>query len=325
MSTNNGGSVLACMPEAVDADTILEDLLPCPRSGDGVHKWLFYVGCWLREAGLTLAEAESLEADIEERMTRDQNPEARNKNPGEIVSAIRAAYGGRTSTTPRWSPPNPTEIARVEKDGPTLLEVIDRSEPTNLLQSQTDDYIDALFPGNPLLCVGTASDSFRTAPRETLRGALHLYSLIVPSPMTALRGLTKAGKRSAHCENNTGPRKYMGIEFDNGSLNQQAARLWHLARFMPLVLIVFSGSKSLHGWFVCAGRTEEKLEQFFNYACALGCDTATWGRSQFVRMPDGTRHGAGGKACEALKGAGLRCLAPRRQHVLFWNPKLIQT
>jgi hypothetical protein len=43
-----------------------------------------------------------------------------------------------------------------------------------------------------------------------------------------------------------------------------------------------------------------------NYAVSLGADSATWTRSQFVRMPDGMREG----------GA--------RQMVYFFNPEVLK-
>ena len=321
MSTNSGGSVLACMPEAVDADTILEDLLSCPSSGEGVHKWLFYVGCWLKEAGLTRAEAEALEAEIEEKMTRGQNPKAQNQNPGEIVSAIRAAYGERTSTTPRWCSPNPIEMARVEKDGPTLLELKDDLSPERI-SFDAEGYIDVLFPGDPWLCVGKTDSRFETRLRNEWRWHLHRTSLIVPSPMRALKGRTKAGHMSYHSEDNTGPGHYLVVEFDSGTLDSMPARLWHLNSYRELVMVVYSGGKSLHGWFDFRGEPEERVEKFFNVAAKLGCDTKTFGRSQFVRMPGGKR--ADGKTSDALKLAGIENVPSGLQAVVYWNPKVIR-
>jgi hypothetical protein len=68
-----------------------------------------------------------------------------------------------------------------------------------------------------------------------------------------------------------------------------AVVLFHLAAFLPLVLVVSSGGKSLHGWFYCPDRTEAELLDFMRYAIRLGADWRLWLRSQFVRMPDGTR------------------------------------
>ena len=74
----------------------------------------------------------------------------------------------------------------------------------------------------------------------------------------------------------------------------------------PLALAVYSGGKSLHGWFYCAGIAEEKISRFFSYAVSLGADPANWNRSQFARMPDGLRDNG------------------RRQTVYFFNPRVVK-
>ena len=188
--------------------------------------------------------------------------------------------------------------------------------------SLTEEIIDTLFPGNPRLCIGEADNRFFTGRRETWRGCLHRQSLIVPSPMSAQRGRTQQGKLSFHSLENTGPRRFIIIEFVRGSLDQQSALLWHLAGYAPLALVVFSGSKSLHGWFFCDGQPEDKLKRFFDYAHSLGADSRMWTRSQFARMPDGTR--SDGKSSDALSAAGIKGVPAGRQAVLYFNPKVIR-
>ena len=47
-----------------------------------------------------------------------------------------------------------------------------------------------------------------------------------------------------------------------------AALLLHLAEKAPLALAVYSGGKSLHGWFYCAGIAEETgLDGFSTMPC----------------------------------------------------------
>lgn len=138
------------------------------------------------------------------------------------------------------------------------------------------------------------------------RGKFSALQLIVPSPMTSVYGTTKEGKKSQHALSNTWPRRFLVIEQDAGTQNEQASVLAYLASRAPLVLAVFSGSKSIHSWFYCAGQTEERLRSFMNYAVSLGADSATWTCSQFVRMPDGSREG----------GA--------RQAVYFFNPGVMK-
>jgi hypothetical protein len=130
--------------------------------------------------------------------------------------------------------------------------------------------------------------------------------LIVPSPMTARIGLTQDGKESAHALEITGARRFLVIEQDSGTVDVQAAVLLHLADWAPLALAVHSGSKSIHGWFYCAGQPEEKLQSFMRYAVSLGADSATWTRSQFVRMPGGARDNG------------------KRQTIFFFNPGVLR-
>jgi hypothetical protein len=85
-----------------------------------------------------------------------------------------------------------------------------------------------------------------------------------------------------------------------------AALLLHLAEMAPLALAVYSGGKSLHGWFFCSGVAEESVSRFCRYAGALGADRATWVRSQFARMPDGLRDNG------------------KRQSVYFFNPGVLK-
>jgi hypothetical protein len=295
--------------------TAAQLLRPCPASGEGVHTWIFYAACRLITAGLSVEEAER---EIEALMTRLPDP------PSEIMDALRSARGDRSRSTPRWTQVNPVAIAEIVKNGPTLLELVSRSpEPIQFVpQSRTELIIDTFFPGNPWLCVGEASNRFYTARREEWRGRLDKQSLIVPSPMCAQKGCTKEGKLSCHSADNTGPRRFLITEFDSGALDQQAGLLWHLARFAPLALVVFSGSRSLHGWFFCQDQPENKLTRFFDYAHSLGACQGMWQPSQFARMPDGTRHD--GKTSDALKIAGIQNVPSGRQTVLYFNPGVIR-
>jgi hypothetical protein len=196
---------------------------------------------------------------------------------------------------------------------------LDSNEPN------TDEIIDVLFPGNSLLCCGWAHHRSETRPRPQWY-KLQDLQFIVPSPMTARQGLTREEKLSAHALSNTGPRRFLIVEFDFDPSNSNeearllerfaiegrdvrdlcAALLLHLAEKAPLALAVHSGQKSLHGWFHCAGVPEEKVSRFFSYAVSLGADRANWTRSQFARMPDGLRENG------------------RRQTVYFFNPEVVK-
>jgi hypothetical protein len=138
--------------------------------------------------------------------------------------------------------------------------------------------------------------------------------------------MTQQGKLSAHALSNTGPRRFLIVEFDFDASNSDeearllerlaadgrdvrdlcAALLLHLAEKAPLALAVHSGGKSLHGWFYCAGVPEQTVCRTFRYAVSLGADSANWTPSQFARMPDGLRENG------------------RRQTVYFFNPEVVK-
>ena len=226
----------------------------------------------------------------------------------------------------RWPERNYESIRRVAAAGAGLVDLWEASPirlETN--DTRTEEIIDELFPVDALLCSGWTRHRFDTRPKSRWY-RLDDLQFIVPSPMVAKQGVTKNGDVSAHALSNTGPRRFLVIEFDfDGNRSRAEANLLaqfnadrrdvsdlcaslllHLAQKAPLALAVHSGGKSLHGWFYCAGRAEESLRRFMNYAASLGGDAATWTRSQFVRMPDGLRDNG------------------KRQAVFFFNPRVVK-
>jgi hypothetical protein len=187
-------------------------------------------------------------------------------------------------------PPPKWPLLKLIADTGRGLAALWESSPMGMSDHRrTEEFLDLLFPGNPLLCLGSSSDVFSTRPREQWRGRSETMQFIVPSPMSKVSGKTKDGRDSQHCLDNTGPRRYIVVEFDDGSSDLQAATLLHLSHFAPLVMAVHSGGKSVHGWFYCADWEQDRISRFFRYACSVGADEHLWVRSQFVRVPDGTR------------------------------------
>lgn len=290
-----------CLPQ------FLQDLLATPpRAGQGIHNWLFRVARQLHAhlpAGEIIRLLETKVANC-----------GRHVPHSEIVSAVQNSLscawsrpGHQQSASYRKWPSANKELRQAIINGGVGLVGLWEASPFRLEsnESQSEEIIDVLFPGNPLLCCGKSNSDFDTKEREAWRGQLAELSLIVPSQMSSMTGLTKAGKPSKHTLSNTGPRRFLVIEFDSGDFDEHATLLLHLARFGPLVLAVHSGNKSLHGWFYVQGRAHEKVWRFMQYAVALGADPATWTKSQFVRMPEGTRDNG------------------NRQVVYFFHPQLL--
>jgi hypothetical protein len=270
----------------------LDELLAAPpRAGEGVHRWLFRVARQLH-AHLPALEIIAL-------------LESRVRNCGRTVSRQEIEKAVRDSLSCAWQPAGCAEAARaapkwpalneeqrgaIVRDGGGLADLWELSCPRiENSDNHSEWIIDRLFPGRPLLCCGKSNSDFDTKPREDWRGTLAGMELIVPSPMSAIEGVTKDGKPSKHTLSNTGPRRFLICEFDTGIPDEHAALLLHLGTFAPLVCAVHSGGKSLHGWFLVADQPEDKVTRFFRYAVSMGADSRMWTKSQFCRMPDGTR------------------------------------
>lgn len=276
---------------------VLDLLAACPAAGAGVHNWLFRCARVLHPFHADKAELAALlegaaagcgreipACEIAAAVANSESCAWKPRGTNAPVSASRSVS--------RWPSRNEEQIAAIAAalDAFRLTDLWEASPVRFGDEPATETLVDALFPGNPLLCCGhKVNDHYGTGTREEWRGKLANLQFIVPSPMTAEEGLTQTGRLSTRTLENTGPRRFLVIEFDRGPIDLHAAVLWHLARLAPLVMAVHSGGKSLHGWFACAGANDDTLMRFMRYAVSLGADPATWTRCQFVRMPDGLR------------------------------------
>ena len=166
---------------------------------------------------------------------------------------------------------------------------------------------------NPWICYGS-KDYFFTRRLGEMRSRAHVFEQIVPSPMRDQYGQTVDGHPSQHSLDGTGPRLFLVTEFDfvpvnnkreptiwaplikrcqdkgRSVLDMNAALAAHLRELAPLWMVVYSGGKSLQSWFPCKDTDDCTLREWYaGEALALGACRSTWCRSQFVRMPDGTR------------------------------------
>lgn len=281
-----------------------------PQAGSGLNEWLAKGARMTSD--LSPDTAFDLLAEVIE--TRGGKHDAR--AIWRAINKIRGTdYQG--TSTPKWPDP---DLAAIEKltleTGRSALAALE-SRSSEQVDETTEQIIRRLFPGDPLLSVGFKTSTTVYSLSEIGKN-LHKLPLIVPSPMLARFGLTQEGKQSGRCLDNTGPRRFLITEFDfkrvkpdgitptkwvplidlwesRGITAQEAAAaiILHLVAIpAPLVMVVYSGNVSLHGWWLTAGVSEEegsRLKKFMRYAAWLGADTQTYTRSQFVRMPNAAR------------------------------------
>jgi hypothetical protein len=218
----------------------------------------------------------------------------------EILSAIQTAYEVTPSTgtarTRPWPVPNRAlqgECRRLSKArGWTLQKLREASafEVDYMAKVEPLYFLKELMgSANRLVCLGVGVCKFETAPMVEFGDRLRLYEFVVPNAMSALEGKRKSdGELSAHTLDNTGPRQNIVVEFDDGATpDEQAARHIWLSEYRKLRMVVFSGSKSLHGWYQAKDEADDR--KFMEEAVRLGGDPKTWLKSQFVRLPNGQR------------------------------------
>jgi len=283
----------------------------CPSPGQGVNPWIFSTALSLTSYFEDDDIIEILEAFV--------SCDGRER---EILRAVVRAReiangeeGGGSLLRALWPVVDYTMVHKTVIDCPVRLKDLGRLSPVNVERERpmTEEILETLFPGNPLLCFGRTPYSFSTRPREYWRGSRESdFQFIVPNPMIKETGVGKDGKESKRCLANTGPRRFLVTEFDISEKSEEwgpyvrdwkakgisvpdanVALILELARRglprLPLALAVYSGGKSIHGWFPCEGITDEQLRPFMDRAVRLGADRATWTKCQLVRMPDGTR------------------------------------
>jgi hypothetical protein len=313
-----------------------EHLASPPTAGNGVHTWLFTTARQLH-AHMGMVEMERLLVEkvqacgrhvpIREIREAIKNSAACAWTPGEMSYA-------QCGKPRQKDEPSIGDIDLIVRRGWGLVDLWESSkvrfDEEQILH--TEYYVDNIFPGDPLLCCGKSRFDFHTRPRESWRGQLSLLQFIVPNPMKSVFGLTKDGRQSEHTLSAIGERTWQVLEFDfakfapNGVTptlwkplidswealaitiaDACAALLLELATYAPLIMVVSSGSKSLHGWFRIKGSTPAKLQAFNHGALRLGaCSSTINNPSQFVRMPDGLRDNG------------------KRQLVWYFNPELLQ-
>lgn len=260
---------------------------PFPHDGINLHVISCARKCQL--AGISAGEAEM-------KIMAFQGTTRRPLKTSEVKRAVERAYQTSLPDSPnfqkrekaKWVPAQTRQSAY--RSVPKGLAAVDlwEASPDRIDEGMTQSIIlDWLFPDKEaLVCVGKSTYEFHTARLNQFKD-LTQCQFIVPCYMEKKHGLTQDGKPSMHCLDNCGPRRFCVCDFDEPASKDHAAILWQLRKTFDLVMVVTSGSKSLHGWFWIEPDEEE---DFWKAAVPVGADPALMrNRSSFVRLPYGTR------------------------------------
>jgi hypothetical protein len=262
-----------------------ERLKTIPSPG-GTHRWLAHIASGLNR---TLS-AEKCAAFL--RRCCDAFVHHRPVPDSEIEGAIQLAYGSHAKVQHNfgrrpveWPEPDLSIITKV------LSDVTPRFDPVLDTGLKAHDVLSKLFLPGELVCSGRVAEQAIVRPLEETLHDAQWSQFIVLNPMRQRTGVNNQGKPSARCQNNTAMRRYLVAEFDSPNLSkeQQAQLITKLSTFAPLVMVVDSGGKSLHGWFQVDRYNAKDQVRFFCLACLLGADPTRWDICGWLRMPGGMR------------------------------------
>lgn len=168
--------------------------------------------------------------------------------------------------------------------------------------------LDAIYAPDDILYVGESRGlckpgfNIKTAAEHsaTIRKAKQVLSPhIIVNPLSGKQAPTKADpdKLTYRGDNAVVQWEYMVVEFDEVPLAEQLA-FWMVIK-LPVVALITSGGKSIHGWVKvsCESRVEweQEIEQelFPAFLVPLGADALCRNESRMSRMPGHVRQGSG--------------------------------
>ena len=238
----------------------------------------------------------------------------------EISAAVHKAFNLSSAF-----PPGPN--IRPAVDGTTLLNAITErgasfteaelweSSPVRIDWDPEIDATEILrrlyFPEDRLF-IGTRHDAaarYIKSVREWIKCFESGHAIpehIIPNPITGKQGQTKEGKPSFRADSCVSQFKFAVVEFDTLSREQQI-QFWAGVK-LPVVALLDSGGKSVHGWIRIDGANADEWTQrvegsLFNILTAMGADGACKNEARLSRMP-----------------GHFRAEKKRRQRVLYLNP-----
>lgn len=140
--------------------------------------------------------------------------------------------------------------------------------------TDTATVLSAIFSGDELICCGTEMHNARTQTLvDWLSEGVSSQRLVVPNPMAKPMGINQQSRVSARCLDNTGPRRFLVVEFDfakgkchegdaiihkmeslgRTTADMNAALHAHLQEYLPLAMVVFSGGNLFTGGILAIG------------------------------------------------------------------------
>lgn len=287
-------STLNAEPETRSRLRYDDALRHLPATGAGCHPALLSVANIGRRAGLS---AEEIAVDLGAHVHG-----TREVTEGEIWDAVEKAFlpgEPLRRTTLRTAPRTTINASKLmahilARGAGFTLDRLGEASPVPITWGPEDDARavlarlyspdDKLFVGEKYgKCVRPVSDWV-----ARFRRGEPVPPHIIPNPLSGELGRTKKGKPSYRADACVACFRFAVVEFDKMPLDQQIL-FWAGAK-LPVAALIFSGSKSIHGWVRVDAvngedwtrRVEQKL---FDMLTPLGADRTCKNEARLSRMP----------------------------------------
>ena len=270
--------------------------LPPAGQGQGLHSKLLAVANLGIKAGLS---QEAIAADL----TSNQKHGTRNVTGSEIWAAVKkaAAEGGRVPDDAAMLLKSPPKVKPELRD--KIIKLGDGTTEENILAASplpvpSDPrehqilLLKALYSKDDPLFIG---DKFAQTV-QTVESWLNLWQYdnllgphVIPNVLSGQEGQTKDGKPSFRSDNCVTQFRFATVEFDDLPREQQLA-FW-AAIALPVVALIDSGGKSIHGWIrvdqpdAASWEAVVERELYMSYLVPLGVDPACRNEARLSRMP----------------------------------------
>ena len=202
---------------------------------------------------------------------RDSYPTARFSWPRKTEAEKREDFRRSLPPEVRASVRNPVDASRgatiddLILRSPTAIPLDARAQAAAHIRALSADWRWVAWFGNISQDGkrGLVADPFALAYAVEKRLCRHVPTHMSLNPLTGNAGLTKEGKASFDCADTVAALRFCLVEFDEMPLRDQLA-LWvsvvcTMRDEIPVVSIVYSGSKSLHGVVLCPPASREDL------------------------------------------------------------------
>lgn len=219
----------------------------------------------------------------------------------EIENAIRSAMGmGNSGAKQRFAYPAMNLDLRRSAIIDSPFATVEDLKIASWVQSpgelRSSEVLNRFFRPDDLVCMASTKQAAQTDKRSEFLGLERGLPFMVPNAMSALWALNSQNRPSVRCNNNVGPIRRAVIEFDSGSLDEQAALIGHLMKHeCDVQMVLFSGGKSLHAWVDVDKLVQADRDKLYRYAVALGADRAMFVPCQLCRTPNAIRKENGTK------------------------------